>query len=153
VQALGVALVPPKPAPRKSPRPTTGMSAEPTFVAPPAPQVGAIAQRAQSGRAAPRRVAQQHAGKRQVPRRRDQKEPRAAQYQGRAQCRYRGRAEFVRRPQPGFERIGHHSAAGAESPTRTSAGLIAGTGSKNRLGERITMPWMRAAARPSCLHA
>ena len=35
----------------------------------------------------------------------------------------------------------------------TGGKMIAGTGSKNRLGARITMPWMRAAARPSCFHA
>ena len=56
-------------------------------------------------------------------------------------------------PQPGFDRIGHYSATAADSVTRTSAGLIGGTGSTNRCGARITTPWMRAAARPSGFHA
>jgi len=107
VQALGMALIPPKPAPQKESlsRPRNLFGAH--LIAPPAAQVDAIAPRAQSGCSSPRSMAQQRPCDGQVPGRRKQEEPRAAHYQDRTQCRYRGRAEFVRRPQAGFQRIAH----------------------------------------------
>jgi hypothetical protein len=57
MQALGMALVPPKPASQKELSHRARDRCRIQFVARPASQVGAIAQRSQSGRASPGRMA------------------------------------------------------------------------------------------------